>query len=38
MNCEQCPFFKGYDWHDGSPNCSYFGGDANCPYKKGGAE
>ena len=34
MNCEQCSFFKGYDWHDGSPNCSYSGGYANCPYKK----
>ena len=34
MNCEQCSFFKGYDWHDGSPNCSYLGGYANCLYKK----
>ena len=33
MNCEQCLFFKGYDWHDGSLICSYFGGEANCPYK-----
>ena len=34
MNCEQCLFFKGYDWHDGSLICSYFGGEANCCYKR----
>ena len=38
MLCKNCSFFKGYDWHDGSINCSYFGGYANCPYMKGGAE
>ena len=34
MNCEKCKFFKGYDWHDCAPNCSYFGGYANCPFDK----
>lgn len=34
MNCEQCNFFKGYDWRDCTPNCGYVGGYANCPYNK----
>ena len=31
-DCKECEYFGGYDYSDGTPNCSYQGGFENCPY------
>lgn len=31
-DCQDCEYFNGYDWSDGTPECEYDGGYENCPY------
>jgi hypothetical protein len=36
-DCENCEYFDGYDYDDGTPNCIIKGRYENCPYNKGGS-
>ena len=31
-SCEDCKYFDGYDYSDGTPYCNYEDGYENCPY------
>lgn len=34
-DCENCDYFGGYDYNDGTPDCDFKGGYENCLYNKG---
>lgn len=36
-DCENCEYFDGYDYNDGTPDCDFKGGYENCLYNKGGS-
>lgn len=36
-DCKDCDYFGGYDYTDGTPDCSFKGGYENCPYNRAGS-